>query len=313
MQPEMTRAGPAASVALFGEVLADVFPDQSVLGGAPFNVARHLRAFGLHPVLISRTGGDALREELLQAMTQLGMEPSGIQRDADRPTGQVRVVLDHGSHQFDILPDQAYDHICAEATDQIVTATQPRLAYFGTLAQRSAQSRLAVARFVERCECPLFLDVNLRAPWYDETIIADSLAAADIVKLNEDELALIAGMFGLADEPPEAQARALQQRFALHQLLVTCGAAGSWLLDAWQQVTRVAPITLGPAVVDTVGAGDAYAAVFMLGLLRQWDVPTTLQRASAYAAAVCGVRGAAPPAAAVLQALRRDWQLEMAS
>jgi fructokinase len=68
------------------------------------------------------------------------------------------------------------------------------------------------------------------------------------------------------------------------------------LLGEKQQVWEAAPVALAEPVVDTVGAGDAFAAVFMLGLLQRWDAPTTLRRASEYAAAMCRVRGAAPSA-----------------
>jgi fructokinase len=298
------------SVVLFGEVLADVFPDQNVLGGAPFNVARHLQAFDLHPVLISRTGSDALRDALLEEMARLGMEIAGIQCDAERPTGQVQVILENDSHRFDILPDQAYDHICAEATQETLAAIRPRIAYFGTLVQRSAKSRLAAERFLQTCDCPVFLDINLREPWYDEATIASSLNAADIVKLNQDELAVVAEVFGLDHLHHEAQAMVLQQRFGLKQIVVTCGASGSWMLDERQQVTQAVPAETGHPVADTVGAGDAFAAVFILGLLSQWDAPTTLQRASDYAAAICQVRGAAPASTAFHQPFKLAWHIE---
>ncbi len=287
----------AETVAIFGEVLADIFPEHSVLGGAPFNVARHLRTFGLRPIMISRTGGDALRDELLHEMTRMEMEIGGIQCDTAHPTGQVRVVLENGGHRFDILPDQAYDHICATSTREVLAANPPQLAYFGTLAQRSAASRQAATQFVAACACPVILDINLRAPWYDATTIADSLAAADIVKLNDEELAVVAQLLGLPGSTPEAQAAAMQQRFGLQQVLVTCGALGSWLLDDKQQVLRAIPVESHEPVVDTVGAGDAFAAVFIYGLLRGWEMPSTLQRASEYAAAICRLRGAAPPPA----------------
>lgn len=288
-----SRQDSSAAIAIFGEVLADVFPEQSVLGGAPFNVARHLQVFGLHPLMISRTGNDALRVELLKEMACLGMDSSGIQCDADYPTGQVRVVLQDNSHRFDILPDQAYDFICAETTRLTISSIKPQLAYFGTLAQRSVVSRQAAMCFLQDCRCPIFLDINLRTPWYDVATIAHSLSCADIVKLNDEELAVVAEMFGLKGLSMEAQALALQQRFALQQVVVTCGAAGSWLLDERQQMLQAMPTTSAQPVVDTVGAGDAFAAVFMQGLLNQWDVPITLQRANDYAAAQCRVRGGA--------------------
>lgn len=290
---------PTPVIALFGEVLADVFPDRSVLGGAPFNVARHLQVLGLNPIMISRIGNDALGTALLQEMVQLGMQTAAMQRDGTYPTGQVRVVLEKNGHHFDILPDQAYDFINPQETRAALTAHSPQLAYFGTLAQRGAPSRQAAQIFLQECQCPLFLDINLRAPWYDPDIVATSLRAAQIVKLNDEELAVVAGMFGwpLLDE--FEQARALQREFELQQVLVTCGAAGCWLLDAQQQLHRARPTSDNRPVVDTVGAGDAFAAVFMQGLLSGWTLPDTLQRACHYASAQCRVRGAAPHGAPV--------------
>lgn len=281
-------------IALFGEVLADVFPDRSVLGGAPFNVARHLQVLGLHPVMISRIGNDTLGTTLLQEMAQLGMQTAAMQRDSTYSTGQVRVVLENGDHRFEILPDQAYDFIQPDPMCACLRTTPPQLAYFGTLAQRGAQSRFAAQVFLRECQCPLFLDINLRAPWYDRDTVTASLRAAQIVKLNDEELAVVAGMFGwpLLDE--FEQASALQREFELQQVLVTCGAAGCWLLDAQQQLHRARPTSDNRPVVDTVGAGDAFAAVFMQGLLLGWALPTTLQRACDYASAQCRVRGAMP-------------------
>lgn len=292
---EITPSGQAPVVAVFGEMLADVFPDRSVLGGAPFNVARHLQVFGLHPVMISRIGNDALGDALQQEMQQRGMDVCGIQRDAVHATGQVKVMLEAGSHHFDILPDQAYDYIDAEPINRVIATVPPRLAYFGTLALRSATSRQAAMSLLQSCHCPVFLDINLRAPWYGKDILVAALQQADIVKLNDDELAVVADMLGFETPDAQAQAVALQQRFALRQVLVTCGAAGSWLLDEHQQLFR-APPAESLQVVDTVGAGDAYAAVFIQGLLQGWEVPTILHRASQYAAAQCRVRGAAPVA-----------------
>lgn len=295
------------SVVIFGEVLADVFPDQTVLGGAPFNVARHLQAFGASPVMISRTGMDGLGETLLANMHRLGMSCAGMQRDAQRPTGQVRVTFVDERHRFEILPDQAYDHVCSETTLQVVRALRPRLAYFGTLAQRQPSSRLALQAMLDACECPLFLDINLREPWYDVEVVEHSLHAADIVKLNDEELAVISELLGLGSADAERQAQALQQRFSLQQVLVTCGAAGSWLLDETGRVHRLGRAVGDGELVDTIGAGDAYAAIFMLGRLRGWHVDEAMQRASTYAAAICRIRGAVPDEPVFFEPYRQAW------
>jgi len=150
---------PPFSIAIFGEVLADIFPNATVLGGAPYNVARHLRAFQQHPLLISRVGNDALKEALFSELTKRDINPSGIQLDPVYPTGQVTVHMESGAHHFEIKPDQAYDHIHPHTL-----VTQPDIAYFCTLAQRSKESSLALDVFLNDAKCPRFLDVNLRSP-----------------------------------------------------------------------------------------------------------------------------------------------------
>ena len=306
-------SGRSPCVALFGEVLADVFPDRSVLGGAPFNVARHLKLFGVEPLLISRIGEDALGESLLEDMAGLGIDASGCQRDSCYPTGQVRVVMDQDSHRFDILPDQAYDQICADTTRAALARHAPQIAYFGTLAQRSPRSREAAQAFVQSVDCPLFLDVNLRPPWIDRDSLAGSLAAADIVKLNDEELATVATLFGFDEESPFEQGARLMRQHGLRQLLVTCGANGSWMLQEGGALLRPPPPAKSPRVVDTVGAGDAYAAVFLLGSLLGWAPEILMQRAGDYAAAQCEIRGAAPPEQAVVDRFSRAWQQTAAS
>ena len=172
------------TVVLFGEVLADIFPDRSVLGGAPFNVARHLKAFGQNPVLITRLGNDGLRDEILQTMSRNDMETAGIQCNNNHPTGQVRVHLENGTHRFEILPLQAYDFIHPAVVRMTALSVHPALVYYGTLAQRHNISRRALKTLLRSTDAPKFLDINLRAPWYDENILGLSLQYADIVKMN---------------------------------------------------------------------------------------------------------------------------------
>lgn len=293
------------SVALFGEVLADVFPDRAVLGGAPFNVARHLQCFGLAPFLITRTGYDALRQELLAEMKRLGMEISGVQRDASYPTGQVMVHMETNGHRFEILPEQAYDHIHPE---EILAAPAYQVIYFGTLAQRCLQSRFALDVFLANSRGLRFLDINLRTPWYDLDTIQRSMLLADILKINDEELATVAGLLKLPGTPRE-QATALIEEFDLQSVLVTCGAGGAWLLDKEGHEIRVdgAPVA---ALSDTVGAGDGFASVFLLGLLKGWPQDVTLRRANEFAATICAIRGAAPEEDDFYAPFLREWNRE---
>lgn len=301
------RSGPA--VMLFGEVLADIFEDRRVLGGAPFNVARHLQAFGLHPVLVSRTGNDELRSELLAAMAAAGMDDRGIQLDTTHPTGQVMVHMEGRGHRFEILPEQAYDYIHAGLTHMIALAVRPELIYFGTLAQRSTTSARALTALVRSSKAPRLLDINLRSPWFEVRTIERSLQRANMVKVNQEELDMLASLFRLAGKNHLHKATALVRRFALDSMLVTCGEQGAWQLDNEGEVVRVEGAATVVTLVDTVGAGDGYAAVFILGHLRGWPAALTLARAHEFAAALCGIRGAIPDAADFYAPFIKNWKV----
>ena len=294
-------------VVLFGEILADVFPDRSVLGGAPFNVARHLKAFGRNPVLLTRVGDDELGRNVLDTMKQSGMATGGVQTDKIHPTGQVKVHLENAGHRFEILPAQAYDFINPAVARMVRLPLTPALLYFGTLAQRQDISRRALTTLLRSTAAAKFLDINLRAPWYDKNTLSFSLQAADIVKLNIEELAVIAAMFDLPQDSPQAQVEELINRFNLDQMVVTCGAEGAWQMNREGNIVEADASKRLISVVDTVGAGDGFAAVYMLGLLRRWPVAKTLERANAFAAALCEIRGAIPDHAEFYEPYIREW------
>ncbi len=306
---QLPRAGfgRKATVVLFGEVLADLFPDKSVLGGAPFNVARHLKAFGQNPVLITRLGRDALREEVLDTMSRYGMETMGIQRSNKYPTGRVKVHFNGGEHRFEILPSQAYDFIHPGVARMTALSVHPALVYFGTLAQRNEVSRRALKNLLRSTGAAKFLDINLRTPWYDEKMLRQSLQLADTVKLNNGELSELAQMFELPASQPQGQARELMKLFDLARMVVTCGAEGAWQINRDGKKIEVGARKKLIKVVDTVGAGDGFSAVCILGSLKRWSVATTLERANAFAAAICGIRGAVPERASFYEPFCKEW------
>ena len=300
---------PKPCVVLFGEVLVDMFPDRQVLGGAPFNVARHLQAFGLHPVLISRLGDDALRAQVLQAMSRYGMDASGMQTDPEHPTGRVQVHLkEGGGHNFEILPQQAYDFINADIARQVMQSLQPDLVYFGTLAQRHGASRAALEAMLADCGALRLLDLNLRPPWYDLRILHDSLQRCDVVKMNEEELDALAVLMELQGNDMPARAASLIDRFSLQQVVVTCGGSGAWLFDTKAQSCHLQGDAVdADGVVDTVGAGDGFSSVLILGTVRGWPLELSMARANAFAAAVCGMRGAVPEDEGFYTPFLREW------
>ncbi|WJW74298.1 carbohydrate kinase [Thiohalobacter sp. IOR34] len=287
---------------LFGEVLFDRFPGgETVLGGAPFNVAWHLQAFGARPLMISRIGDDPLGARIRDTMHAWGMDDSGIQLDRMHPTGTVDVHIEDGEPRFDIVQHRAWDYIDA---DRLPALDQTALLYHGSLVLRSQASRQALHTLLQRLDAPVFIDVNLRPPWWEADEVHERLHAARWAKLNEDELALLA--------PPgadlEARARALLRRHDLELLITTRGAAGALAHHRDGRRLQVSP----PAtdnLVDTVGAGDAFATVCILGLLHGWPLEQTLQRAQAFASAVVGIRGATPGDPDFYTPFRKDWKL----
>lgn len=295
---------------LFGEVLIDVFPDGNVLGGAPFNVARHLRALGLYPMLISRTGTDELRDQVIRTMSDFDMDTTGIQSDPLHPTGQVAVHIDEDQHHFEILDNQAYDFIHPAISRLVGMSVQPELIYFGTLAQRHGVSRRALNALLRSINRPSILDLNLRKPWYDTQILNRSLERADIVKMSNEELATLAKILRLRGTDEKSQAAALIRKYQLDRLLVTCGKRGAWLLDREGMQAEDNSSNDAVQVIDTVGAGDAFTAIFMVGTLLGWPTQRTLMRANRFASAICGIRGAIPQTQDFYSPFLREWHLE---
>lgn len=281
---------------IFGEVLFDHFPDGSrVLGGAPFNVAWHLQAFGQRPRFISRIGDDSDGNHIRAAMRAWGMDTDGLQTDDALPTGRVTVTIADGEPHYDIVHPSAYDAI-AHGND-----SNCGLLYHGSLALRSAASRAALEQLTGQPDMRVFLDVNLRPPWWNRDDLHALLHRADWVKLNSDELEQLQ-----EGREPDDAATTFVDAFELQGLILTHGERGAEVLTRDGHRERIAPRTSG-AVVDTVGAGDAFASVMILGLLRDWPLRTTLVRAQAFASRIVGVRGATVDDAAFYRTLSADW------
>ena len=287
---------------LFGEVLFDHFPDGSaVLGGAPFNVAWHLHAFGARPLLISRVGNDALGRRIRDTMQSWGMDAAGLQLDSAHPTGTVEVSIEHDEPHYDIVEHRAWDYIDADSLPPLDDAA---LLYHGSLALRNPVSRQALDRLRASLDVPVFVDINLRPPWWEREQVDHHLDGARWVKLNEDELDALAP----AGDDLVQRATALQQAHQLELLITTRGGAGALAHDREGRVHQAGP----PAtdrLIDTVGAGDAFAAVTILGLLHDWAIEQTLQRAQTFASAIVGIRGATPAHGDFYTVFRQHWNL----
>jgi fructokinase len=271
---------------IFGEVLFDCFEARSVLGGAPFNVAWNLKGLGRDPLFIGAVGDDALGAQVQQALSAWGMRPEGLQQDPHHPTGQVQVTLSGGEPRYEILADQAYDHV--EVAGALDALPDHGILYHGSLALREASARHGLERLRGHMDARVFMDVNLRAPWWKREEVHDLMAHATWVKLNQDELS------ALAPEPaadPEVQARLTLACFDLEAMIVTRASQGAMVLTREGAVHAMnAPAVAG--LKDTVGAGDAFSAVTLLGLLEGWPWEVILHRAAGFAARVCTLHGA---------------------
>ena len=272
-------------IAVFGEALIDQFTDgRQILGGAPFNVAWHLQAFNQRPCFISRVGCDATGDKIRTAMQAWGMAVDNLGCDSGHPTGTVQVTINNGDPGYEILADQAYDFIAAQQWDR---ERQFSVIYHGTLALRNRVSEQALQDLAERHRGKVFIDVNLRAPWWQKEAVNQRVAKAHWAKLNHDELMHLALPQGTLQDTM----RLFRIQHELEVLVVTCGSRGASAIGPAGEFIEVAP-TADLAVVDTVGAGDAFAAVLLLGMQYDWPLQLTMERAQSFASALVTQRGA---------------------
>lgn len=274
-----------------GEVLWDVLPEGKKIGGAPANFAYHVSQFGLDSCVASVVGRDALGDEIMANFAEKKLN-SLISRVA-YPTGTVQVEVDAaGMPQYDITEDVAWDHI--PFTPELESlAKRAQAASFGSLAQRSPESRATILAFLDAMPADTLkvFDINLRQHFYTEEIIRQSLSRCNILKINDEELAIVSRMLSLAGVDPQGQCRALLTQHCLKMLILTCGIDGSWVFTpdavSYQPTPQV-------EVADTVGAGDSFTAAFIASIIQGATIETAHKTAVAVSAYVCTQPGAMP-------------------
>lgn len=280
------------SVVGMGEVLWDLLPGGRQMGGAPANVVCHAAALGAEASLVTRVGRDADGDELRRRLEGLGVDLRAVEIDPEAPTGTVTVDLDAGGQpRFTIHEGVAWDRLEGGpgARDAVARADA---VCFGTLAQRSPITRSAMASLLGLAAPGAWrvLDVNLRQHYHSPAVLESSLARANVLKVNDAELPRLAAWLGLGDEP-RVQMTALADRWRLRVVACTRGAHGSLVLadGRWSDHPGV-PVQ----VADTVGAGDAFTAAMILGLLAGWELDEWHRQANEVAAFVASRPGATP-------------------
>ena len=272
-----------------GEILWDMLPSGKALGGAPANFAYHAQRLGEEGWAVSAIGDDPLGAEIMDIVTDKKLR--NIIAVTDKPTGTVQVSLDEkGVPSYNIMEDVAWDNIPFTPEMEALAARADAVC-FGSLVQRMA-SRDSVLRFLRatRPEALRVFDINLRQHYYSPEVIDESLKLANILKINDEEIRIVADMFGLGADDTAA-CRALVERYALKLVILTKGADGSEVITADEAI----PQAVGKVkVVDTVGAGDSFTAAFVVAYLRGDSLSDAQRLANETAAYVCSCKGAMP-------------------
>jgi fructokinase len=283
----------AHSILVVGEVLWDMFEHSTALGGAPLNFAAHAKRLGYNPLLIGAVGADSLGDAARQEIAGLDLDTSFLQTTRRFPTGTARVELGPGDQtSFVIERPAAYDAVCLREAQiaQIIQRT-PGCFYYGTLFASAPEGRVVLDRLMDALPAATrFYDLNLRPGNYSVQLVIELLELADVVKLNEEELGIVRKFTRLPSEI-EAFCREGSKRYGWKSVCVTLGARGCAMLCGEEYVESVGHMI---KVADPVGAGDAFAAAFLHGLISHWPVARIAEFANRVGALVASRHGAIP-------------------
>jgi len=285
-----------------GEALFDCLPDGRKLGGAPANFAYHVSQFGLNGWAISAIGDDELGEEIVETFEKVGL--NHILPKVEQPTGTVQVTLDEkGVPQYEICLGVAWDNIPL-TNEMLDVAHNAQAICFGSLAQRCEKSRATIQAFLDAApkNALRVFDINLRQKWFTAEIIAESLNRANVLKINDEELDVVATMLLgipsvpgqlIAEDPEKTRlvCRDLIAKYDLQMLILTCGAIGSYVFTDKEESYVATPKV---KVADTVGAGDSFTATFVAQILLGKSIREAHEKAVAVSAYVCTQAGAMP-------------------
>jgi len=272
-----------------GEILWDMLPSGKALGGAPANFAYHAQRLGEEGWAVSAIGDDTLGTEIMDIVNEKKLH--NIIAVTDKPTGTVQVELDDkGVPSYNIMEDVAWDNI-PFTPDMEALAARADAVCFGSLVQRMG-SRDSVLKFLRatRPETLRVFDINLRQHYYSPEQVDESLRLSDILKINDEEIRIIADMFGIEGNDTVV-CRTLIDRFGIKLVILTKGADGSEVITATRSVPQKA---CKVKVVDTVGAGDSFTAAFVVAYLRGDSLADAQRLANETAAYVCSCKGAMP-------------------
>ena len=273
----------------FGEILWDIFEDGKKLGGAPFNVTNSLKDLGADVEFISRIGKDFLGNEILKELKSRGVSTIFLQEDPIYPTGKVTVSIDSdGSAKYEIDNDSAWDYIEKEAKT-VKMVSDASAFVFGSLIAR-AKSFEALNSFLKVSKFSIF-DINLRPPFYNQSLLIDLMNKSDMLKFNDEELDIIASGLESPFNSIDKNIEFIAERTKTKIICVTKGKYGAvlyhhgdWFYNNGYRVK----------VKDSVGAGDSFLATLINGLIEKEPLQKTIDYACAMGALVANSFGANP-------------------
>lgn len=278
------------TIVCYGEVLWDIFPDAAKPGGAPMNVAYHLKQFGIDSRMISSVGSDQLGKDLLEQLQAWNIPTENCQVDENFRTGFVEAIAgeDH-EMTYVIHEDVAWDQI-QPSVEYDAVVEQADAFVFGTLVTRNETSRNTLYRLLDKAAYKVF-DINLRPPFYSKEVIEFLLQQCNLLKLNHSELDLIISWYDESKLSEASAVQALQEKFDIQEVIVTKGSRGATYYDGHNSHPFPA---FHVDVKDTVGSGDSFLAAFLSKKIQNESIETSMSYATALGAFVASNEGACP-------------------
>ena len=278
-----------SKVLCIGELLWDMIPTGKMVGGAPFNVAYHLKKFGTQSIIATRVGQDTDGQELIDFVKNQNIDTSFIQLDDTYPTSRVDVIYDDKEGiKYDIVKPVAWDFM--SAADYNLTADDYLL--YGSLIFRNPESKETVLELIKNTKAIKVFDVNLRFPHYDKETLFEILKMTDILKINEDELEILVSYIGEHKDLFE-DTELLLNHFGLKEVICTLGSKGAYYCNSVSS-DRFFVNALKIDVVDTIGSGDSFLAGFLNAKINQIPTKQSLQFAVTLAGFISVQKGGCP-------------------
>jgi fructokinase len=272
----------------FGEVLMDCFLEKNVIGGAPFNVAVHLRRLGEESGIISKVGKDELGLQIKNILVKERLSGQ-LQIDHNYPTGKVDVTLDEGQPSYYIHKGCGWEFI------DVKKIKPPSFFVFGSLALFFKNNKQSFKNYRNQFSETVFVcDLNLRKPFYDKSTIDLCLNATDILKINDEELIFLSQQYKV-----ENVIEWLKAEFNIDKILLTEGSKGATLF--WEGQIISCEVKKVNSIIDTVGAGDSFTSIFLHGLINELPLDISMQRAADFAGLICQNSGAVPSDLAIYE------------